>query len=77
MTKSLIKSCRKKNKLYKNYINYKIPVNEITYKRYRNRLTSILRYCEKKYYSDLLVKYSNNIKKTWSVLNDIIKKKRC
>ena len=63
MTKSLIKSCRKKNKLYKCYIKCKTTVNENKYKRYRNKLTSILRFCEKKYYSDLLVKYSNNIKK--------------
>ena len=25
----------------------------------------------------MLLKYSNNIKKTWGVLNDVIKKKRC
>ena len=75
MSKNLIKACRKKNKMYKTYIKCKTDVNEKKYKCYKNRLTSILRFCEKKYYSDLLVEHSSNVKKTWGVLNEIIKKR--
>ena len=42
LTKSIIKSCRKKYKLYKNYIKYKTSSTENKYKRYRNRLTFVL-----------------------------------
>ena len=76
MSKSLIKACRNKNKMYKTYIKCKTDVNEQKYKCYKNRLTSILKFCEKKYYSDLFVEHSSHVKKTWGVLNEIIKKKR-
>ena len=72
MTKGLITSCNKKNRLYKNFIRLKTPHSEEKYKRYKNKLTTLLRFCEKQYYSDLLQQYSNNIKKTWGVLNDVI-----
>ena len=76
LSKSLLKAYRKKNKLYKFYIKNKNEVNERKYKCYKNRLTTILRFCEKKYYSDLLIEHSNNVKKTWSVINKILKKRK-
>ena len=76
LTRSLVKACRKKNRLYKNHIMNKNIITEGKYKKYKNKLTSILRYCEKQYYDDLFAEYSSNIKKTWSVLNSIIKNKK-
>ena len=38
-------------------------MTEGKYKKYKNKLTSILRYCEKQYYDDLFAEYSSNIKK--------------
>ena len=45
--------------------------NEQEYKTYKNKLTSILRYCEKNYFSDLLNRNSMNTKETWKILNNI------
>ena len=50
-------------------------MSEIIYKTYKNKLTSILRYCEKQYYSDLLKIHKNNMKETWKIINDLVNKK--
>ena len=44
-------------------------------KLYKNKLTSILRFAEKSYYSSLLVEYKGDAKGTWNVLNTVINKK--
>ena len=53
-----------------------IKTSEIRYKTYKNKLTgtstSILRYCEKQYYSDLLKAKKNNMKETWKSINDLL-----
>ena len=49
---------------------------ETRYKTYKNKLTSILRHCERDYYRNLLEVKSSNIKETWKVLNGIIKNTR-
>ena len=77
LTKGLINACHKKNNLYKAFILNRSEENESRYKRYENKLTSMLRYCEKRYYSDLLLHYKSNIKATWNVLNSLIKTKSC
>ena len=46
------------------------------------KLTAILRYCEKQYYTDILDYNKGNIKETWKIMNSLInkqskKKKRC
>ena len=46
------------------------------YKACKNKLTSILRFCEKRYYNELLEKNRNDIKETWKILNSITKRKR-
>ena len=73
-TKGLINACRKKNNLYKEYIKLKTTVSETKYKMYKNKLTAVLRRCEKDYYSKLLEEHKNDVKGTWQVLNSIIKK---
>ena len=72
-TKGLKNACKKKNNLYKLFIKTKSKVHELKYKRYKNKLTSILRHCEKSYYGTILEQNRNDIKATWSVLNSVIK----
>ena len=50
---------------------------ENKYKIYKNKLTAILRHCEKDYYNNLLKMYKNDIKGTWKILNSVIKKSNC
>ena len=44
-------------------------VGALVIKRYKNKLTAIMRYCEKEYYTDMLVVNKGNIKETWKILN--------
>lgn len=79
LTKGLEKACKKKNKLYMEFLKHRTKEKEDNYKKYRNRLTSIVRCQKKMYYEQLFQKYKRNIKATWSVLNKVIKNRndRC
>ena len=68
ITPGLINACHKKNLLYKNFLSKRTLESEQRYKRYKNKLTSILRRAEKAYYSEELRKVKGNIKNTWDVL---------
>ena len=69
--------CNKtKNKLYIKSIKTKCAHNETKYKTYRNKLKQILYKAEKEYYSDLISANKSNMKITWSILKDIINKKK-
>ena len=71
-TKSLRNACSKKNCLYKRYLKSRTKDAEVRYKMYKNKLTAVLRYCEKQYYTDLLQNCKNNIRDTWKVLKKVI-----
>ena len=53
-TKGLRNACRKKNCLYKKFLQNRTDTAEIKYKAYKNKLTSVLRNCEQNYYIKLL-----------------------
>ena len=64
-TKSFINACKKKNNLYKKYIKCKtMHANN----KYKNKLTNILRYAEKEYYSNLMEKHCSDTKGIWKVM---------
>ena len=54
ITKGLTNACRKKNTLYKKILRSRTVISETKYKLYKNKLTSILRFSEKSYYSKRL-----------------------
>ena len=74
MTNGLVNACNKKNLLYKRFLTSRFSTSEIRYNTYKNKITSILRYCEKQYYSDLLKANKNNTE-TWKIINDLLNKK--
>ena len=47
ITKGLLNACKKKNKLYKDFIKYKTKAAERQYKVYKNKLTMIMRQVKK------------------------------
>ena len=73
-TKGLRNACRKKNCLYKKFLQNRTNTAEMKYKAYKNKLTSALRNCEKKIYIKLLEQEKKNVKGTWKILNTIIRK---
>ena len=72
LTIALKNSIKNKNKLYFMYRKSPSCENEIKYKKYRNKLNSLIRIAERKHYHQLLENNKNNIKKSWSVLKEII-----
>uniref|UniRef100_A0A8C6LAH3 Reverse transcriptase domain-containing protein n=1 Tax=Nothobranchius furzeri TaxID=105023 RepID=A0A8C6LAH3_NOTFU len=74
ITKGIQKACRKKNKLYKDFLKKRTEEAEQNYKIYKNKLISIMRSSKRNYYSKLLEGNKSNIKNTWRILNDVIKK---
>jgi hypothetical protein len=68
LTKSLLKSCKKKNRLYKNYLKHKTVESFNKYRTYKNKLTIILRKCEKQYYVSRLEYQKDNLKGVWGSL---------
>ena len=76
ITNSLKDACKKKNKLYVAFKKNHTFQNECKYKKYKNKLTNILRTCEETYYSNKLDKVKADNKETWRVLNEILNRKK-
>ena len=76
MTKGLVKSSKKKQRLYENFLENRNPEKELNYKQYKALFESLIKKSKKNYYSDLIDPYRYNIKKTWDIMKEIIGKKR-
>ena len=76
MPKSLIKCIERKHSLYKLSIMQPTEYNIRNYEKYRNKLTTIKRDLERKYYSDQLDNNNADIKKSWNVMKSVIGKKK-
>ncbi len=57
MTNCILKSVKNKNKLYKKYLLNPNNTNQEKYKRYKNKLSHIIKLAKKSYYEDQLLKY--------------------
>ena len=65
---------KRKNDLYQRFLCSRSKTDEVKYKSYKNKLTSILKRSEKQYYNQLLESHKTDIKSMWKILNSIIKK---
>ena len=74
LTIGLKESIKHKNKLF--LIQKRNPTNEnITfYKQYRNKLQSLIRNLEREHYKMLFEQNKNNLKKSWSIIKNLINK---
>ena len=75
LSDSLKKQIRIKNQLYRQYKRTDDANIHIIYKRFRNKLNGLLFKAEKEHYSKVLNENKNNIKKSWTILKQIINKK--
>ena len=75
MTHSLKQACKKKNLLYRQFLKKRSVASEERYNKYKNKLTGILRYCEKKTLYRASGKKQRNMKETWKIINCLINKK--
>ena len=67
-------SIKQKNELYLKFKKVNSVCNDELYKSYKRKLQRFMEVVEKRHYHDLLVKYSNDMKKSWGVIKSIINK---
>ena len=75
LTNSLKQACKKKHLLYRQYLKKRSTASEERYNKYKNKLTGILRFCEKTHFTELLGNNQGNIKETWKIINCLINQK--
>ena len=75
MTKGLLKSIRRKHKLYKCYLRNPNESNKRKYDKYRNKLTTVIREAKKIYFTASFDKEKGNIKQTWKMINNVLNKR--
>jgi len=73
MTPGLLKSCKKKNKLYLKFIKQPNVINKNNFITYRNKFKTLKKKAEQFYYATEFQKHSNNLKKQWNIIRSILK----
>jgi len=74
LTTGMKTSPKTKNYLYLKSRRSPTPDNIIKYKTYRNKVHQLLRIAERNHYDNILKQNSTNLKKSWSVIKEIINK---
>ena len=72
MTKVLLVSVRKKNKLYKQFLTVRNFSRESRYKMYKNKLTHLIKAAKKAYYDKRFNAAKSNQKATWKLIKEVI-----
>ena len=73
LTKSLLKSIKYKNILYKKTLDTRDNISWNTFKKYRNNLTRKIELAKRQYYRNKINLSTSNPSKLWKTLNDIVK----
>ena len=76
ITKGLLKSIRKKNRLYKMFLKKPDSIRELHYKKYKNKLNHIIKNAKRLYYEKKFEYAKNDLKVTWNLLNEVINNKK-
>ena len=76
LSDSLKRCIKHKNRLYYTSIKIRTAYNELMYSTYRNKLKNVLIKAEREYYAKLLEANKSSMKKTWSIIKQIINKKK-
>ena len=76
ITKGILVSIQHKNKLLKKYISKETKIDELNYKRYKNKLVNIIKKSEENYHRSLISKYNNNNQQLWKCFGNILNKKK-
>ena len=71
ITKGLVKSCKKKSKLFKTSKKTPTPENKAKYRNYRNKLKTVLLAAEKSYYAAQFASYNGNLASIWKLIRRI------
>ena len=74
ITKGIAKSSKRKQKLYEKFLKHRTRETELAYKSYKNLFKTLKKKAKKKYYSEKISKYKHDVKKTWSIMKELIGK---
>ena len=77
ITKGIKKSSKRKQHLYEKFLKNRTEKHELAYKTYKRLFESIKKHSKKLHLSNLILKYKNNVKKTWEVIKESIGKRNC
>lgn len=72
VTKGILKSINRKQKLYYKHIHVPSRKNEQAYKRFRNKLNVVLRESKRQYLANLIERNRSSLCKTWKIVNEIL-----
>ena len=72
ITKGLLKSINKKNKLYKQYLHSPSNKGLQQFKTYKNKSNMLIRKAKRKYSFLKFEQSKNNMKQTWNTINNIL-----
>ena len=72
ITHSLLKSIKKKYRLYKLFIKHSSSANRKNYVDYKNVLTNAVRLSKQKYFNNLFLNVKGNVKKPWFHINNLM-----
>ena len=72
ITKGLKKSSKRKQKLYVEFLEKRNEKTEKDYLDYKKLFESLKKRSKKMHYSNLMLKYKDNIKKTWQVIKEAL-----
>ena len=72
ITRGIIKSSKRKQKLYEKFLKQRTNRNEVNYKTYKRLFESVKQKSKSNYFSNRLYKYHNNAKKTWDIIKEVI-----
>ena len=70
----IAKSSKRKQNLYEKFLKHRTPINEANYKAYKNLFETIKRKSKKRFYSEKLIKFQGDAKKTWCIMKELIGK---
>jgi len=76
VTPGILRSIRRKNKLYRIKLKNPTNTNIAKFRNYRNKLNHLIRYTKKEYYRSLLKNAQGNMRATWKVISELLNKKR-
>ena len=76
LSEGMKNSIKTKNKLYRRQKITKNHELEKLYKSYKNKLNNLLLNAEKEHYEKLMDQYKYNLKRSWSLLKEVINRKK-
>ena len=71
-TRGLYQSVQKKARLYRKWLCSRSDSDLSKYKKYKNKLTSLLRSSEKNYYCKRFIEIQGDIAKTWKLIKSVL-----